>query len=82
MMKQAKNSNLASGWSPVAPLFIHHGTADTIVPFANNPEVALAYYQKHGGNASLTKYEGHEHETLGLLQMQNMLADFEAIKNQ
>lgn len=82
LITQAKNSNLASGWSPVAPLFIHHGTADTTVPFANNPEVALAYYKKHGGNASLTKYEGHEHETLGLLQMKNMLADFEAVKNQ
>ncbi len=81
LAKQADLNNLSSGWSPVAPLFIHHGTADTTVPFQNNAEVALKNYQDNGGNATLIKYEGHTHESLGLLYLNHMLAEFGKIQD-
>ncbi len=80
MMEQAKAYDLAR-WKPINPLFLHQGTADEVVPFPNNSEVAMAYFMKHGGNATLQKYEGHSHASLGLLQLKNMIADFEAIQS-
>ncbi len=86
MLRQAKANDLASSWSPVAPLFVHHGTADKIVPFANNPQVAVKNYTAKGGNAKLIKYEKHGHASLGLLQLKNMIEEFEnlnkGIKNE
>ncbi len=81
LTKQAELNNLSTGWAPVAPLFIHHGTADTTVPFQNNAKVALKNYQNNGGNAFLIKHEGHTHESLGLLYLNNMLAEFEKIQD-
>ncbi len=43
MMKQARKNNLTltNDWKPIAPLFIHHGTADTTVQFLKNADVAF-----------------------------------------
>ncbi len=78
MMEQFKTHDLAS-FIPLSPLFLHHGIADEVVPFANNVEVTLAYYKHHGGNASLQTYEEHSHDSLGLLQLKRMIIDFEKI---
>ncbi len=83
MLKQARVNDLVTGWKPIAPLFIHHGTADRIVPFANNADVALKNFTNKGGNVTLTPYERHGHVSLGLLQLKNMIAEFEKLeKNQ
>ncbi len=83
MIKQARKNNLAfvNDWKPVAPLFIHHGTADTTVQFLNNVDVAVKNYREKGGNAKLIKYEGHNHGSLALLQLKNMIEEFEKLKN-
>ncbi len=81
MINQTERSNLSSGWQPIAPLFLHHGTEDKTVPYDNNPEVALKYYKENGGTATLIKYEGHNHESLGLLYIENVIKEFEKIEN-
>lgn len=79
MINQTGRCNLSSGWYPIAPLFLHHGTEDKTVPYNDNPEVALKYYKEHGGNATLIKYEGHNHSSLGLLYIENVLKEFNKI---
>ncbi len=53
LLEVAKKNDLAHGFKPVAPLFIHHGNADKTVTYENNPEVALKNYKNKKGNASL-----------------------------
>ncbi|QGM81256.1 alpha/beta hydrolase family protein [Otariodibacter oris] len=77
---QIDKNNLAVGWKPVSPLIIYHGTADKTVPYENNPEVALNNYEKYGGNTKLVKFEDHDHYSLGVLQLKNMMDEFEKIK--
>ncbi|MBS9778752.1 MAG: DUF3089 domain-containing protein [Campylobacteraceae bacterium] len=78
---QAQKSNLSRDWKPKAPLFIHHGTADMTVPFNNNAEVSFKNFQEQGVDVKLIKYEGHGHESLGLLYLKNIIKEFESIKN-
>ncbi len=80
IMKQANLNDLAT-WIPLAPLFLYQGTSDEVVPFAQNPKVALKYYKEHGGHASLQEYEGHSHASLGLLQLKDMIRDFKTLSN-
>ncbi len=76
MVEQVGENTLASGWTPKAPLFIHQGTADKVVPYENNSETAVKNLSANGGNVKLMKYEGYTHSSLGLLQLNNMIKEF------
>lgn len=47
---------LHNGWQPIAPIFVHHGTADDIVYYDKNVEVALTNWKQLGGKAILRSY--------------------------
>lgn len=49
-------------WVPVAPLYLHHGTADSWVPSFNSVN-AYNVFRRHGADVSLYLYEGQEHTT-------------------
>ncbi len=79
MIKQIEKNDLLD-WSPISPLFVYHGTDDETVPYKNNAEVAVKYYNAQGGNAILKKYENYGHTSLLLVQIQDMIVEFEKIE--
>jgi fermentation-respiration switch protein FrsA (DUF1100 family) len=47
-------------WRPLAPVFLHHGTHDDIVPFFN-AQMAFQGMRAHGGAVTLYTYLGKDH---------------------
>jgi len=70
---------LHDDWQPIAPIFLHHGTADDIVYYDKNVEVALNNWNQLEGKAILRKYENHDHYSLAFLYLLSMVEDFEKL---
>ncbi|MCP4122960.1 MAG: hypothetical protein GY751_14510 [Bacteroidetes bacterium] len=70
-------NSLAKNWTPLAPIYIHHGTDDDIVYYDKNVEVVIKNLNRNGGSTYLRKYDNHDHYSLALLYLTNMIADFE-----
>ncbi|MCS4533631.1 alpha/beta hydrolase family protein [Neisseria montereyensis] len=81
MLNQALKSDLVVGWKPKAPIFVHHGDNDELVPYDNNAEVAVNTYNKNGGKATLVKYPGHTHISLGALYIKNIIDEFNSLES-
>jgi len=79
-MKSFRYNSLAHGWAPQAPVFVHHGTADDIVYYNNNAALAVDNWNRNGGNAQLYSYANHNHYSLVMLYLLNMIADFDALQ--
>ncbi len=52
-----RESCLHEGWSPKAPIYVHHGTDDDIVFYDKNVEVMLNNLNEEGGKVMLRKYD-------------------------
>ena len=70
--KFAKN-DLSDGWAPKAPLYIHHGTRDDIVYYPLNAELTVENLRNNGGNATLVRYDDHDHYSPAKLYLLDML---------
>jgi hypothetical protein len=76
LIKKVEINELAKSWSPVAPIYLNHGTDDDIVYYNNNVDVALKCLRKNGGKVMLRKYVKHDHYTLAKLYLLRMVDDF------
>jgi hypothetical protein len=67
---EARSIKPADGMEPVVKagvlLLSVHGTADTVVPYADNAGVLVEYWQKAGGRVKLFAKEGGDHHPHGL----------------
>ena len=80
LMNSFRYNSSAHGWAPQAPIFVHHGTADDIVYYNNNAALAVDNWTRNGGNAQLYTYTNHDHYSLVMLYLLNMIADFDALQ--
>ena len=71
-------NDLSDGWTPKAPIYLHHGTKDDIVYYPFNVETTVRNLNKLGGDVKLVKYDGHDHESLDKLYLLNMIEEFGA----
>ena len=76
IVQMFRESCLHEGWSPKAPIYVHHGTDDDIVFYDKNVEVMVNNLNKEGGKVVLRKYDGHDHYSLALLYFLSMIEDF------
>ena len=77
ILSKFEKNDLAHNWTPNAPIYVHHGTMDTDVPYIFNAETTVNNLNDLGGNLILRKYKGHDHESLAQLYLLNMVDDFE-----
>ncbi|MCP4457727.1 MAG: hypothetical protein GY816_06825 [Cytophagales bacterium] len=77
LVEKFDQNSLVDNWKPIAPIYVHHGTDDNIVYYKKNTEVMVNNLNSNGGKVYLKKYEGHNHYSLALLYLSNMIADFE-----
>lgn len=69
-------NDLSDGWTPKAPIYLHHGTKDENVYYSFNADTTVRNLNKLGGNVELVKYEGHDHYTLDKLYLLNIIEEF------
>ena len=76
LISKFAHNDLSDGWTPIAPVYVHHGTEDENVFYPFNTETTVNNLNKLGGNVVLVKYEGHDHYTLDKLYLLNMIDEF------
>jgi acetyl esterase/lipase len=75
-MRRALRDNDRYDWKPLAPVFLHHGTHDDIVPFFC-AQKAYEAMRAHGGRVKLYPYLGQDHYQPVNRYVARSLADFE-----
>jgi acetyl esterase/lipase len=75
-MRRAFQDNDRYDWKPVAPVFLHHGTHDDIVPFFC-AQMAYEAMRARGGRVTLYPYLGKDHYQPVNRYVTRSLADFE-----
>jgi acetyl esterase/lipase len=75
-MRRAFRDNDRYDWKPVAPVFLHHGTQDDIVPFFC-AQKAYEAMRARGGRVQLYPYLGKDHYQPVNRYVTRSLADFE-----
>ncbi|MBD3351931.1 MAG: hypothetical protein GF364_10640 [Candidatus Lokiarchaeota archaeon] len=76
LISKFAQNDLSDGWTPKAPIYIHHGTKDDVVMYIFNAKTTVNNLNKRGGNVELVKYEGHDHYTLDKLYLLNIIEEF------
>ena len=79
ILSQFSAQCLHDNWTPIAPIFVHHGTKDDIVYYDKNVEVMVNNLNQRNGKITLRKYEGHNHYSLAFLYLLSMVEDFDAL---
>jgi acetyl esterase/lipase len=75
-MRHALRDNDRYDWKPLAPVFLHHGTHDDIVPFFC-AQMAYEAMRTAGGRVKLYPYLGKDHYQPVNRYVTRSLADFE-----
>jgi acetyl esterase/lipase len=75
-MRRAFQGNDRYDWKPIAPVFLHHGTHDDIVPFFC-AQMAYEAMRARGGRVTLYPYLGKDHYQPVNRYVSRSLADFE-----
>jgi pimeloyl-ACP methyl ester carboxylesterase len=78
-MRRALRDNDRYDWRPLAPVFLHHGTHDDIVPFFC-AQMAYEAMRGRGGRVRLYPYLGKDHYQPVSGYVTTSLADFAAIR--
>jgi fermentation-respiration switch protein FrsA (DUF1100 family) len=78
-MRRALRDNDRYDWKPLAPVFLHHGTHDDIVPFFC-AQMAYEAMRARGGRATLYPYLGKDHYQPVNCYVTRSLADFEKVR--
>lgn len=71
--------SLITGWTPVAPIYMYHGTLDDIVFYEGNADVTAQSLNANGGTVELITYEGYDHYTPALLYLLDMVSKFDTM---
>lgn len=72
--------SLFSGWTPIAPIYMYHGTSDNIVYFEGNADATAQSLKANGGNIELIAYNNYNHYSPILLYFKDMIAKFNTHK--
>jgi acetyl esterase/lipase len=78
-MRRAFQDNDRYDWKPVAPVYLHHGTHDDIVPFFC-AQMAYDAMRARGGRVKLYPYLGKDHYQPVNTYVTRSLADFAALR--
>jgi dienelactone hydrolase len=78
-MEAAFRDNDRYNWGPHAPVFLHHGTHDDIVPFFC-AQMAFEAMRRRGDRVTLYPYLGKDHYQPANPYVTTSLADFAAIR--
>ena len=76
-MRIALRDNDRYDWKPLAPVFLHHGTHDDIVPFC--AMMAYTSMRAKGGTVTLYPYLGKDHYEPVNTYVTRSIADFSKI---
>jgi hypothetical protein len=79
MAARIRGNDHHAGWRPLAPVFLHHGMADDIVPFFNSAH-ALEGLSAEGGDVTLYAYPDGDHLSELDRFVLGTLADFNALR--
>ncbi len=79
LINKFSQQSLAHGWSPKAPVFLHHGTRDDVVYYDNNALITKNNLNRNGGDVILYTYNNHNHYSLVLLYLLKMIEDFDEL---
>lgn len=74
-IQASKKNSFHDGWKPVGKVYLHHGTADNIVPYFNTRD-AEAGLSAAGGDVTLYAYIGKSHFDVTPLYINNTLKDW------
>jgi acetyl esterase/lipase len=78
-MRRALRDNDRYDWKPLAPVFLHHGTHDDIVPFFC-AQMAYEAMRARGGRVTLYPYLGKDHYQPVNRYVTTSLADFARLR--
>jgi fermentation-respiration switch protein FrsA (DUF1100 family) len=78
-MRRALRDNDRYDWKPLAPVFLHHGTHDDIVPFFCE-QMAYEAMRARGGRVTLYPYLGKDHYQPVNRYVTTSLADFAKLR--
>jgi dienelactone hydrolase len=78
-MRRALRDNDRYDWKPLAPVFLHHGTHDDIVPFSC-AQLAFGAMKARGGRVELYPYLEKNHYQSVNTYVTTTLADFAKLK--
>ena len=79
-IRQAFEDSDRYDWRPRAPVFLHHGTHDDIVPFFTS-QMAYQAMRARGGRVRLYPYIGQDHYLPVNTYVVRTLADFASNMN-
>lgn len=79
MAARIRGNDHHAGWRPAAPVFLHHGLADDIVPFFNSAH-ARDGLAAEGGDVTLYAYPDGDHLSELDRYVLGTLADFNALR--
>ena len=68
----SEKNSFHKGWKPTGKVFLHHGTADTVVPYFNTTDAYNGLTQA-GGDITVFTYEGKEHTNVTVPYIRNTL---------
>jgi acetyl esterase/lipase len=78
-MEAALRDNDRYDWGPRAPVFLHHGTHDDVVPFYC-AQTAFEAMRRRGGRVTLYPYLGKDHYQPASRYVTTSLADFSGLR--
>jgi hypothetical protein len=79
-MRRALRDNDRYNWKPIAPVCLHHGTHDDIVPFFC-AQMAYEAIRARGGCVKIYPYLGKDHYQPVNRYVTGSLADFDEVRN-
>jgi fermentation-respiration switch protein FrsA (DUF1100 family) len=79
-MRRALEDNERYDWKPLAPVFLHHGTHDDIVPFFAS-QMAYEAMRARGARVKLYPYLAKDHYQPVNTYLTRSLADFAGLRN-
>lgn len=68
------------GWDPQAPIFLHHGDEDKVVPCFNSEDAYKGLKDRAKNGISLFKYSGEDHTTFVPAYMSRTIDEFNSIQ--
>ena len=68
----SERNSFHKGWKPTGKVYLHHGTADSVVPYFNSTD-AYNGLTAEGGDVTLFSYKGREHTNVTIPYINNTL---------
>ncbi len=77
--KALEQDSTCSSWDPVAPVFMHHGEKDSIVPCFNSQDAYAGLKDRAANGVELHIYPGQDHATFVPTYMSKTIEEFNSV---